>query len=229
MAHHFIKKQHFLRPTQLLFLVCAFCLFLLSGCKHETNYFDYVSELRNNIFIADTEDLHIRIYSVVKEYPYATDGIAHEKTARTEVYLLAPDGAQNYTITLYIEDNEYGGELAYDNVKGEYFLSFTLDCAHLQEIACNLSYGETQIQFTASSVLQEDTLTPQNILLNVQQYSPDIFQDMSDKYGFCGEIYLRLLYEDAPYYYVGIFNRKGEITAFLVNATSGKVLAQRKP
>jgi hypothetical protein len=52
---------------------------------------------------------------------------------------------------------------------------------------------------------------------------------MTDKYGFTGEIYLRLLYEDAPYYYVGVINRKGEITAFLVNATTGKVLAQRKP
>ena len=225
----FIKKHKFLHPTQFLFLFCAILLILACGCKHEINYIDYVSELRNNIFLANTENLHIRIYSVVKEYPYATDGIAHEKSARTEVYLAAPDGTQNYTISLYVDDKEYGGELSYDNVKGEYFLSFTLDCAHLREIVCNLSCGETQIQCTATSVLQEETLTPQDILMNVKRHSPDLFQEMSDKYGFCGEIHLRLLYEDAPYYYVGVINRKGEITAFLVNATTGKVLAQRNP
>ena len=227
MTLNFIKKYKLLRP--ICFFLCILLALFTSGCKHEINYFDYVSELRSNIFLAENEDVRLRIYSVVKEYPYATDGIAHEKTARTEVYLLAPDGTQNYTITLYIEDNEYGGELSYDNVKGEYFLSFSLDTSNLREIACDLSCGETQIQCTAASVLRENTLVAQDILANVQSYSPDLCQEMTDKYGFAGEIYLRLLYEDAPYYYVGVINRKGEITAFLVNATTGKVLAQRKP
>ena len=53
-------------------------------------------------------------------------------------------------------------------------------------------------------------------------------ESMTDKYGFTGEIYIRLIYEDAPYYYVGIIDRNGTINAFLLNATSGKILAKRQ-
>ena len=50
---------------------------------------------------------------------------------------------------------------------------------------------------------------------------------MTDKYGFSGEIYLRLIYEDSPYYYVGIIERNGTVHAFLINAQTGKILAKR--
>ena len=51
---------------------------------------------------------------------------------------------------------------------------------------------------------------------------------MTDKYGFAGEIYIRLLYEEAPYYYVGIIDRSGGCNAFLMNAETGKILARRQ-
>ena len=51
---------------------------------------------------------------------------------------------------------------------------------------------------------------------------------MTDKYGFTGEIYLRLIYEETAYYYVGIIDRNGNIYAFLVNAQTGKILAKRQ-
>jgi hypothetical protein len=229
MALNFIKKHVFLRPIYAILLFCLSFTVFFTACTREVDYFDYVSELRNNIFLTETDDVHLRIYSVVKEYPYATDGIAHEKTARTEVYILPPDGTQVCTFFLTVDGNEYGGELSYDNVKGEYFLSFSLDTSALRKIACNVSYGEKQIQCTAVSVLEKNTLTPQDVLFNVQNHATELFDAMTDKYGFSGEIHLRLLYEDAPYYYVGVINRSEEITAFLVNATTGKVLAQRKP
>jgi uncharacterized membrane protein YkoI len=48
------------------------------------------------------------------------------------------------------------------------------------------------------------------------------------KYGFTGEICIRLLYEDAPYYYVGVIGQNGKTTAFLLNGKTGKLLAKRE-
>lgn len=223
-----LKSAKKLLSSLFLLLFCALC-FSFAGCNRKIDYFSYVSEFRNNIFLAETDSLSLRIYSVTKETPYAADGIAHESTARTEVFLLAPDGSQNYILTVYFNETEYGGELAYDNVKSEYFLSFSLDVSAEKELACVLSFGDTQIQLTATSVLRNETIAPNTILENVRAYDPELFKNMTDKYGFIGEIYLRLLYEDAPYYYVGVINRNGEIHAFLVNAITGKVLAHRKP
>jgi hypothetical protein len=223
-----LKSAKKLLSSLFLLLFCTL-YFLLAGCNRKIDYFSYVSEFRNNIFLAETDSLSLRIYSVTKETPYAADGIAHESTARTEVFLLAPDGSQNYILTVYFNGAEYGGELAYDNVKSEYFLSFSLDVSAEKELSCVLSFGDTQIQLTATSVLRNETIAPNTILENVRAYDPELFKNMTDKYGFLGEIYLRLLYEDAPYYYVGVINRNGEIHAFLVNAITGKVLAHRKP
>lgn len=227
------QKKLFFSPTRLFFafillLGGVFCLTLF-GCNRNVDYFSYVSEFRNNIFLAENDKLSLRIYSVTKENPYLADGVAHESTPRTEIFLLAPDGTQTYTLTLRVDGKEYGGELSYDNVKSEYFLSFSLDVSSFKELPCLLTYGERQVQLTAVSVLRNETVEAETVLKNVRTHSPELFESMTDKYGFLGEIYLRLLYEDAPYYYVGVINRKGEIHAFLVNATTGKVLAHRKP
>ena len=228
-----IIKSLFHHTKRLLALSFAFLFiltFLLFGsCKHSVNYFDYVSEFRNNIFLAETENICLRIYSVQKESPYAADGIANESTARTEIFLNAPTSTQNYAIYIKIEGTNYGGELSYDNVKAEYFLSFSLNVSEYKELPCLLSYEGKEIALTAISVLCEETISAKTVLDNVQAYEPELFASMTDKYGFKGEIYLRLLYEDAPYYYVGIIKKNGDIYAFLVNATNGKVLARRNP
>ncbi|MBQ8405500.1 MAG: hypothetical protein IJX09_02505 [Clostridia bacterium] len=226
------QKNLVLRPillTLLLLVPIFICILGLGGCKKSIDYFSYVSEFRNNVFLAETDDFCLRIHSVVKETPYAADGIANESTARTEVFLSAPEGTQSYTLKMQVEGKEYGGELSYDNVKAEYFLSFSLDISAQKELPCVLQCGEATHQLVAASVLRNETVAPKDILTNVRAYAPDIFEQMTDKYGFKGEIYLRLLYEDAPYYYVGIIDRNGDIYAFLVNATNGKVLARRNP
>ena len=97
-----IKKLLF----SLLFILWSIVCFALTGCTRKIDYFSYVSEFRNNIFLAETENFTLRIYSVTKETPYVADGIAHESTARTEVFLLAPEGTQNYTLTVYFNGKE---------------------------------------------------------------------------------------------------------------------------
>ena len=224
------RKLSLIRALKLCsILVILLLLTTTFACKKNVDYFAYVSELRNNIFLAEKDGFALRIYSVIKESPYAADGIVRETSARTEIYLIAPDCTQNYDVRLHIDDKEYGGELSYDNVKSEYYLFFTLDIASQTEISCTLTYPNTRVEFTAKSVLNTNMVAPNDILKSVIAYDNELFESMTDKYGFKGEIYLRLLYEEAPYYYVGIINRNGDIYAFLINATTGKVLAKRSP
>ena len=210
----------------VLFLFCTICLF--SSCKKEIDYFNYVSELRNNIFLAQTDEYSLRVYSVIKESPYAADGIPRETSARTEIYLTAPSGDKTYELTFTVNGETYGGELSYDNVRGEYYYSRTLDISKLTELDCTLICDTTQTQIKATSVLDPNTLSPQTILSGLVKTEAQLFNDMTDDYGFTGEIYIRLIYEDAPYYYVGVINRSGCTNAFLLNAYTGKILAKRQ-
>ena len=191
------------------------------------DYTPYISELRSNILLAEAEDLSLRIYAVDKEIPYQADGIPRETTNRLEAYLHAPDGSKPCNLSFSFEDRDFYGEMSYDNVKAEYFFSCTLDVSKETELACRIEYGEKTVEMTARSVCNENTLTASNILSILEAEEQELFTAMTDKYGFSGEIYMRQIYENALYYYVGIIERSGVVHAFLINAQSGKILAKR--
>ncbi len=213
---------------RLLFLLLALPLLFFVGCKEQVNYFDYVSELRSNIFLAKTEEYSLKIFAVRKETPYVADGIPQSGSSRIEVYFLPPEGDRITNITLRIGKETVGGEMSYDNVKCEYYYSRTMDVSALSFIDCTIEYGEKKIELRANSVVTEHTLSPEIALQKLQETQPELFASLTDEYGFAGEIYLRLLFEDSPYYYIGVIDRDGKVTAFLMNAESGKILAKRE-
>ena len=214
---------------KLLFILLIFAFaFPFSACTKAPDYTEYVSELRSNIFLADSDGFSLRIFSVKKESPYISDGIAQPCNERTEVYLVAPQGDKSCQISFTVNGKNYGGEMSFDNVKAEYYYYCPLDTSALTDIFVQIYYGETQVELTAKTVLNKDTLPPFDVLSILLNAEKELFDGLTDKYGFAGEIYIRLIYEDAPYYYVGIIERTGKITAFLINATSGKILAKRK-
>ncbi len=221
----YLRKKLFRLSSLLLVALLAFFSF---GCEQKIDYFDYVSELRNNIFLAETEELTLKIYAVEKESPYAADGIKQETSPRFEARLLAPSGEQNVTLSFTVGNRSYGGDMSFDNVRQEYYYFCTLDVAEQSTIPCRLQYGEKEISITATSVLKKECLSPKDALNTLTKEKAELFQAMTDKYGFAGEIYVRLIYEDSPYYYIGVIDRTGKINAFLLNASTGKILARRE-
>lgn len=225
----FTKKAPFSRKllVALLLLLPLFFAFS-SSCKKPTEYFDYVSELRDDVFLAESDGFSLKIYSVTKETPYKTDGIPRETTTRTEIYLVAPAGDKPCMLSFRIGEQEFGGDMSFDNVRGEYYFSCTLNVAGQGSIACSIDYGGQKLELNAISVVDGETLAPKRVLELVRNAEKELFDSLTDKYGFAGEIYLRLLYEDAAYYYVGVIDRDMNVYAFLVNAKTGKILAKRQ-
>ena len=222
------RNRIFLSHFLTFFLLCIAILSFF-GCQKKLDYFDYVSEARKNIFLAKTENLSLRVYASVKESPYATDGIPRERFPRLDAYLLTPEGNKTAYFYFTLNKENYGGEMSYDNVRGEYYYSVSMDIPDgITALPCKIIYGETEYAITASSVITENTLSPRKALDSLQKQQGDVFNTLTDKYGFAGEIHLRLLYESAPYYYFGVIDRQGKCIAFLMNAETGKVLAKRE-
>lgn len=216
--------------TLLLFLLpCVFFCAFFTACAKKINYYDYVSELRSNIFLAEEENFSLRAYALFKESPYAMDGIPKSPSPRMEAYMIAPNGANTCTISFEYQGENYKGEMSYDNVKGEYFFACNVDVSEATELHFEIEYGERKIPLRATSIKTNDMLSPKNILSMLEECEQELFLSLTDKYGFSAEIYLRLIYEGAPYYYVGIIERSGNVHAFLIHAKTGKILAKRKP
>lgn len=213
--------------TALFLLIALLLLLACSACKKQIDYSPYVSELRNDIFLAKEDVFSLRIYAVTKENPYQPDGIPHEQNTRVEVYLTAPEGNETCKLSFVFDGRKFGGEMSYDNVKSEYFFSCSLDVFGASILPCHIEYGDKSLQLEAKSVRTETTLSAQSILQKLQAEENELFTSLTDKYGFAGEIYIRLIYEDLPYYYVGVIDRNGKVNAFLMNAQTGKILAKR--
>lgn len=222
------KKLRMWLCTLLALLLALFCLPFFSGCTKKVDYFSYVSELRNNVFLYKDDNFSLRAYSLTKESPYATDGIVSKLHTRTEIRLIAPSGEQTYCIYFSLAGTEYGGEMSFDNVKSEYYYACPVDVSSCTELSLRLVCGTSEHTYTAKSVLTSDTVPPKQALALLVEKEKDFFDSLTDKYGFAGEIHLRLLYEEAPYYYVGVTDRQGNVTAFLINAVSGQILAKRQ-
>lgn len=228
MTTTFLSKPYFKKRFFAIFIpLFAFLLCALTACKSKMDYTAYISELRSNILLAETEEFSLRVYAVEKEIPYVADGIPREKTTRLEAYLQAPEGNQTCQLFFKFDDREFHGEMSYDNVKAEYFFSCTLDVSEAVSLPCRIEYGDKQVEMSAQSVRSANTLSAKGVLSLLETSEPELFASMTDKYGFTGEIYIRLICEDSPYYYVGIIDRNGTVNAFLINAQSGKILAKR--
>ncbi|MBQ7369332.1 MAG: hypothetical protein IJW60_06480 [Clostridia bacterium] len=227
------SKSLFLHPKKQLRVLCAFlaALFfalLLCACQKKTDYFNYVSELRSNILLDGNASFSLRVYATVKESPYSADGVPRECNERAEFWLVAPSGDKECSLSFDVNGKTYGGEMSYDSVKAEYYYAYPLDISAHTQLSCTVVYDGQIQEFNAKTVLSESTLSPENALKCLVAAQAELFTTMTDKYGFAGEIYLRLLYEDSPYYYIGVIDRNGKTNAFLLNATSGKLLAKRE-
>ena len=60
------------------------------------------------------------------------------------------------------------------------------------------------------------------------EHGKELFASLTDGNIFLGEIYVRLLYDDGCYYYVGVCDRNKKITAYLVDGERGKVIASHE-
>lgn len=209
--------------TLFLLLCPAF-----SSCKAGVDYFSYVSEYRKNIFLGGNDALSVKIYAMERESPYAMDGRKKTVLPRTEIHLTAPSGEKEYTVSFQVDQKKYGGDLSFDNVKAEYFFNVQLDVSSEKEIELTFVCGTETNKITAKSVLTENVVSAKTALSMLTKTETDFFSSLTTKNGFQGEIYLRLIYENEPYYYVGVIDRKGKITAYLLSAKTGKILAKRE-
>lgn len=218
-----VKRLIFVFISSIFLFACAFGF---SGCNQEICLADYVSEYRNNLFLHNENGISIKAHSVQKEYPYIADGYKGDMSQRVEFFITVPSGIETCGLRFTAGGKEYGGDASYDNVKQQFYFSCAADLTGAGSLAVNLTLNDTESEFTLSSVAT-DVLTLEQVLECVFEQEKDLLKSLQNKKEFLGELYIRLLYEDAPYFYVGVVDRNGKITAFLLDGKTGKVLAKR--
>lgn len=208
-------------------IVCAGVLALtaLAGCKKkQVNYADYISELRHDVYLYSDDGTEIKIYRTAKETPYSADGYKGEITELTEIFVKVERGAKEVEIDVGGD----GGEMNYNAVENDYYLSFTGGEFEKNSCVVTLTVDKNEREYTLTNVLYGGVMDGKSALGCALEYDGETFAALTENGAFLGEIFIRLLYDDGCYYYVGVCDRNKNISAYLVDGVQGKIIASRK-
>ena len=216
-----------MKKAALFLLVPLLSLVLLAGCKG-TYYTKHLSDVRSDLFAAETEDFSLTISCITRETPYAADGVACNTLKLIEIAVKPSegmDGSKSYRIALSGEP-AISGELSYRTVKGDYFLSQGVSAFPEGSVTVRLSEDGKTTELTATSVRTEKTLSPEEALQFAVDAERELIGRMTAGNTFEGEFTVRLMRRSRNYYFVGITGKK-ENAALLIDAETGEVLARR--
>ena len=208
-----------------IFAAFALCASAFGGCANDkTDYTDYISENRYNIYMYSDDGTEIKIYCSEKESPFVADGIKGNVNSLTEIYLQFNEGFDE----VYITSQRFtGGEASYLTVKGCWYLSFS-GYQEGDNIALTVNCDGESREYTLNSILYDGVMSAEEALQYAVEYDSTTFEALKNNGVFYGEIFLRLLYDAGKCYrYVGVCDRNGKIKAYLLDGETGRVIAER--
>ena len=219
-----------IKRTFLLLILCllswAFCVSLFA-CNRPQDLTALVSEYRNNLFVYEDEELSVKAHNLEREYPYVADGYKSEMNCRVELFVCATAEAKRCEVYFFVGGVQHGGEASYDGVKRQFYFSCAADVADAPSLQVRIHLDETEKELTLHSVKTPDLLPLPELLNKLFSEEKELKKKLTENGELACELYVRILYEDAPYFYVGVVDRKGTIHAFLLNGKTGEILAKR--
>jgi hypothetical protein len=210
---------------KIIYISAALCALFafLPACSKKIDYFSYVSEIRKGVYIYEDDSLAIKLHYSQRESPYLTDGIKGEMNDVCEVFVTL----QNTPDEVYVTLANGGGEMSYMSVTKSFYLSLPLSYDEKEKISVELEIDGNKKSYEVANVLYDGVIDAKTALTCVQEYDGQLFENLSTKGYFNGEIYIRLLYDDGCFYYVGVTDRNGATNAYLVDGESGRIIAEK--
>lgn len=211
----------------LMFAACALAVALLLplyGCGKTIDYLNYVSEKRTDIFLYADDDLAIKIQCSQKEQPFSADGYRGDVSPLVEIFVSLPKNPE--TLEVSVEGHE--GEMNYHAVENRFELSFSAKAFTADHVDVTLTYGGESKTYSALNVRHAGIMSCDEALKCVVEHDSGLFESLTTNRLFDGEIFVRLLYDEDCYYYVGICDKTKHITAYLIDGEHGKIIAKKE-
>lgn len=209
----------------LVTLLC--CLFSLSACG-KYDYSAHLSDVRSDLFVAETEEFTLTVSCSEREKPFLNDGIAASKVKTVEAVLAEKKPSGGEYELYFLEDVPKGGDMSFRNASGDYFYSRGVETFPEGSVSVRIVKDGQPRELVATSVRNEKTLTPAEALEKAVGAEGAALDGMRQGGAFQGEIHVRLLRRDKTYYYVGFVSGAGKTVALLLDSETGEVLARRE-
>ncbi len=207
--------------------LAVFALPLFAGCGKAYDYTRDLSEVKRDIFLAETEDFSLTLSCGEREYPYASDGVACPMTSLCEISVKCKEYTGETVSVFVLGETEWGGEMSFRNVRDDFYYSSGLTEELKGPVSLRVEIGESVTEVVATSVKTEKTLSPEEALSCAVAAEKEYIKARMQGGEFAGEFRVRLLRREICYYYVGIVD-SARTLSLLLDAETGEVLARRE-
>lgn len=215
-----MKKLYFKKFTLLIVTAIFFVsLVFLSSCKEENYLLPFVSETRTDIFLSENEKFPVKAYYGKKDgQNFLTFFISGGEIDETSLFL-----------EMQLNDETVKKEFTFDPVKSVLTLSIPIDNFTEKEFTVNILKGSDKEELKLSSILPEKTLPINEILNALCEKQSSLIKNYMEDGVFNGNICARIIVKDNnAYWYIGLTDKSGKLTAFLMDAKDGTVKAVRE-
>lgn len=196
-----------------------------AGCsKKSVDYAAYISDMRSGIFVYEDDGISLAVHCSKREQPRADDGICGDICEICEVFAKFAKNPQ----TVETELGGYGGEMNYEAVNCRYVLSFSAPEFTGDGLDVKITADGEEKIYRLLNVKDGGVMSCESALMCAVEHDGELFSSLTDRQSFRGEIYVRLLFDEGCYYYVGVCDREHNLTAYLLDGNMGKVIASKK-
>lgn len=171
------------------------------------------------------DDAEIKIYCCEKESPFVADGVRGQLNELVEIYVSFTGDYDKVNVT---SESFAGGEMSYMATKGCWYLSYSGEGLTGSEVTVSVERDGSSVDYTLINVAGEGVMSCEEALACVVEHDPELFERMTVSGVFDGEIFIRLLYDEKCYYYVGVCTPDGTIYAYLTDGETGRIIAERE-
>lgn len=210
-------------------LICVSLLMLIPftfacSCKN-SQVEQSISQIRSDVFKGKSQNYTAEAYSEEKEFPFIND--CHVGDKKTCVVIKIKDcSTLNLNAKIVYSGVSYETALTYNNVSNSLTATVIVSSLPKNSLILTVISQDGEESITLTSVKRSDTISPIKALKSVENKEKDYINSLYDNNVFKCEIYIRLLAEgDYNFYYVGFANGEGKITAYLLDASDGKIIA----
>lgn len=218
------------RVISIFMAVLSLCLM---GCNKNIEKYDkYISELRSNLYIYESENLSVTAISGRRETPFSLDGVAGDMIEYT-VITIEPTfvPGKEYRYKTSINDVEYSGSFLVHPFGKTLSCDIPVKCEN-QLITIDIISGEETITVQLASVVTENMINAETALSIALIKLKTQVESLKSGSDFNGEIYIRLtqnpIDNKGGYFWYVAFVSENDLTyAVLINPLTSEVVAVR--
>ena len=218
--------KRFAAKIAFLFLTLPL-IFPLVSCSAKTDYADYISEYRSEIYRGDKDGFFVTAYCTAREYPYRDDGVCARMEEVVQLIFSAPENTEEYEIYLSIGGQTFGGDASFDCVEETF--SFSCSCPRFseKEVSVEIRYKKNSLTVPLYSVRSGEEAEISEVVKTVAEEKKEIFSALKTGHGWAGEIRARLVFEEKCFYFLSLVAQNGDRYSCLADATDGRIFAEK--